>query len=249
MRKTQLLGAEATANNPNCMQTDMTRQLQDMKPVLPRWQRVADVLIAGLMLLILSPVIAFVAIAVWLNMGRPIFFRQIRPGLLARDITMTKFRTMDTKPYSSANISPDAARITRLGAFLRKTSLDELPELWMVVRGEMSLVGPRPLLVEYLPYYTPKELKRFLVRPGLTGLAQISGRNMLDWNSRLELDARYAKELLPRLYFSVLFKTIIGVLRSDGVSVDAYAVGKPLHVERASQASSVRCQNHPSLYE
>jgi lipopolysaccharide/colanic/teichoic acid biosynthesis glycosyltransferase len=209
--------------------------MSNSSPFLPWWQRVADVLIAGVMLIVLSPVMVLVALAVWLTMGRPVLFRQVRPGLLARGMTMVKFRTMrpPVARVMANGESPDAARITPLGAFLRRTSLDELPELWNVLRGDMSLVGPRPLLEEYLPYYTPTEQKRFWVRPGITGLAQISGRNMLDWNSRLGLDARYATELSPSLYFGVLFRTIFKVLNSDGVSVDAYAVAKPLHVERA----------------
>jgi len=206
-------------------------------PILPWWQRFADMVLSGLMLVLLLPIIGVVAVAVRINMGRPVFFRQTRPGLLAREMTVVKFRTMrmpgDTNVVEGE--SPDAGRITRLGAFLRKSSLDELPELWAVFTGELSLVGPRPLLPEYVPYYTAEESKRFLVRPGLTGLAQISGRNMLDWDRRLKLDARYATELSPSLYFGVLVKTIKTVLSSDGVSVDAYAVAKALHIERAGQ--------------
>lgn len=216
-------------------------------PILPLWQRFTDVLFASVMLIVLLPVMIVVALVIWVSMGRPIFFRQTRPGLLARPITIVKFRTMQLPDDFNVRKgeSPDARRITRLGAFLRKTSLDELPELLMVLQGSMSLVGPRPLLVEYLPYYSEDELKRFLVRPGLTGLAQISGRNMLDWNSRLSLDARYVTELSPTLYFCVLFRTIFKVLNSDDVSVDAYAVAKPLHLERARQHEAPRSSDAP----
>jgi lipopolysaccharide/colanic/teichoic acid biosynthesis glycosyltransferase len=168
-------------------------------------------------------------------MGRPIFFRQARPGLLGRNFTMIKFRTMSVAKYNSGGFAPDAARITRLGAFLRKTSLDELPELFLILTGQMSLVGPRPLLVEYLPYYTEEELKRFLVRPGLTGMAQIAGRNSLEWDKRLALDVQFVEQLSVGLYFSILLKTVTAVLRSDGVAVDSYSVVQPLHVARASQ--------------
>lgn len=214
-------------------------------PLLPLWQRLTDIVIATALGLLLLPVFIIVSLLIVMLMGRPIFFRQERPGLLARSFAIVKFRTMTVSKYLASDTSPDAARITPLGAFLRRTSLDELPELWNVLRGDMSLVGPRPLLEEYLPYYTPTEQKRFWVRPGLTGLAQISGRNMLDWDSRLGLDARYATELSPGLYFSVLFRTIFKVLSSDGVSVDAYAVAKPLHVERARDPEDSTTSSSP----
>lgn len=204
-------------------------------PLLPWWQRPCDVMIVGFALLLCWPLLLVVALAIWLTMGRPILFRQVRPGLLGRSFTMVKFRTMSVAQYNPGEMKPDAARITRLGSFLRKTSLDELPELFLILRGDLSLVGPRPLLVEYLPYYTTEELKRFLVRPGLTGLAQIAGRNSLEWDKRLALDVQFVERLSMRLYFSILLKTMIAVLKSDGVAVDSYLVIQPLHVARATR--------------
>ncbi|MBA4135871.1 MAG: hypothetical protein C0518_00985 [Opitutus sp.] len=201
-------------------------------PILPAWQRACDVLIAGVLALVLLPLFAAVALSILLTMGRPILFRQKRPGLLERPFTMVKFRTMTTAPYSSSDASPDARRITRLGAFLRKTSLDELPELFSVLAGSMSLVGPRPLLLEYLPYYSPTERRRALVRPGLTGLAQTSGRNCLGWDQRLAKDVEFVEQLSPALYWSILLRTPLQVLGGEGVAVDAYSVSLPLHLER-----------------
>ncbi len=201
-------------------------------PLLPNWQRVCDVLIAGLLTLVLLPVFLGVSVAILISMGRPVFFRQKRPGLLERPFTMVKFRTMTTAAYSSSDASPDAQRITALGAFLRKTSLDELPELFSVLAGSMSLVGPRPLLVEYLPYYKAEERRRALVRPGLTGLAQISGRNCLGWDQRLAKDVEFVNRLSLRLYWEILIRTPLQVLASEGVAVDAYSVSLPLHIER-----------------
>jgi lipopolysaccharide/colanic/teichoic acid biosynthesis glycosyltransferase len=218
--------------------------LRTMTPILPWWQRVFDVLIAGAALLVLLPVLAGIAVAIRLNMGRPVFFRQVRPGLLGRDFTLVKFRTMKIPAGPvPAGMSPDVARITRLGGFLRKTSLDELPELWAILSGRMSLVGPRPLLQEYLDFYSSTELKRFLVRPGLTGLAQVSGRNMVEWERRLGLDVEFVENICPRLYFSILARTVTTVARADGVSVDSYSVAKPLHIERSASRSD-RMQLH-----
>lgn len=203
---------------------------------LPAWQRLADIAISLFLICVLLPMMVLVALGILMVMGRPVLFRQKRPGVAGNIFEIVKFRTMRIEESNTGKEgSPDAARITRLGAFLRKTSLDELPELWNILLGEMSFVGPRPLLVEYLPYYTHEELRRFWVRPGLTGLAQISGRNFLDWDSRLRIDARYPEELSIKLYFSVMFLTVRKVLTGTDVAVDAYSVAKPLHVERAKQ--------------
>ena len=212
-----------------------TIPLTEDQAIAPFWQRMLDLAIAGSALILFSPLLTMVALAVRAGLGRPVLFRQVRPGLLGREFTILKFRTMRAAVYSSGEASPDAARITRLGAFLRRTSLDELPELWTILRGDMSLVGPRPLLTEYLPYYTQPELRRFLVRPGLTGLAQISGRNSLEWDKRLALDVKFVDQLSPRLYLSILFRTISKVLTSDGVAEDSYSVIRPLHIERAAR--------------
>lgn len=201
-------------------------------PLLPWWQRTCDILIVVAFGVFLLPVILVVSLLVLAFMGRPILFRQKRPGLLERGFEMMKFRTMKHTAYSSSSASPDAARITPLGAFLRRSSLDELPELWNILRGEMSLVGPRPLLEEYLPCYSASERQRFLVRPGLTGLAQVSGRNLLRWDDRLATDVQFVQTLSPALYWKILFKTPLQVFAAEGVAVDAYTVSRPLHVER-----------------
>jgi len=214
---------------------NLNKIFDESDALTPAWQRGCDIVIAGIALCMASPIFIVVALAIRLTMGSPVFFRQIRPGLLGRNIMIVKFRTMRVDRVAIEAASPDASRITRLGAFLRRSSLDELPELWGVVCGDLSMVGPRPLLPEYLPYYTDRELIRCLVRPGLTGLAQVSGRNMIDWDVRLEMDVKFAEGLSPQLYFSILWRTIFSVLSSSGVSVDPYAVAKPLHIERSKK--------------
>lgn len=157
-------------------------------------KRCFDLIAAGLALIVLSPVIALISLIIYIRMGRPIFFRQARAGLNEKEFFMIKFRSMGNPFDDNGNPIPDNKRTGKLGHFLRASSLDELPELWNIVRGDMSLVGPRPLLIEYLPYYTKQELKRHAVRPGLTGLAQVSGRNNLDWDERLKLDIQYVEK-------------------------------------------------------
>jgi lipopolysaccharide/colanic/teichoic acid biosynthesis glycosyltransferase len=156
-------------------------------------------------------------LAVLVTTGRPVFFRQQRPGRHGRPFELVKFRTMHTGEGS------DADRITRVGSFLRSSSLDELPELWNVVRGDMSLVGPRPLLMEYLPLYSPRQATRHRVRPGITGLAQVNGRNLCQWDERLELDARYVENLSLGNDLRILSKTVSQVLRREGISAEGEA--------------------------
>ena len=145
-------------------------------------KRLLDVLIVLPALIILAPFLAFIALLIWLMIGTPIFFRQQRPGMYGRPFMLLKFRTMTDTRDANGNLLPDADRLTPLGRFLRSTSLDELPELLNVLRGEMSLIGPRPLLMEYLERYTPEQMRRHDVRPGITGWAQINGRNMVSWH-------------------------------------------------------------------
>jgi lipopolysaccharide/colanic/teichoic acid biosynthesis glycosyltransferase len=142
-------------------------------------KRLIDFVVSGLGLLVLSPLFILIAIMVWIKLGRPIFFTQVRPGLNAKPFTMVKFRTMKDSRDSSGDLLPDNLRLTKLGKFLRSTSLDELPELWNVLKGDMSLVGPRPLLMEYLPLYSKEQYCRHDVKPGITGLAQVNGRNSI----------------------------------------------------------------------
>lgn len=181
-------------------------------------KRVLDVVAALSLLVVLTPVMAIVAIGVWLNLGFPILFRQLRPGLHARPFTLVKFRTMQQPQTCEENSSFDELRLTRFGRWLRATSLDELPELWNVLRGEMSLVGPRPLLMKYLPLYSAEQTRRHDVRPGLTGWAQVKGRNALNWDEKLKLDLWYVDHQSVLLDLKILLLTVASVLRREGIS-------------------------------
>ena len=179
-----------------------------MKPLLDR-------IIALIALIVLSPVFVILYLLVWRNMGRPVFFVQERPGLGGKIFKMIKFRTMTDDQDSKGKLLPDNRRIVPIGNFLRRSSLDELPELVNVLKGEMSLVGPRPLRVQYLPYYTESERIRFTVLPGITGLAQISGRTSINWDKRLEYDIEYVKNISFLLDLMILFQTIKKVVSRD----------------------------------
>jgi sugar transferase EpsL len=179
-------------------------------------KRLFDIAVSAFGLVVLAPLIGVVALGVRATMGRPVFFRQVRPGLHARPFTLVKFRTMVTSD-SSQDRSSDAARVTRLGAFLRRTSIDELPELWNILKGEMSLVGPRPLLLEYLDRYTTEQARRHDVRPGLTGLAQVSGRHLLTWRARFALDVWYVDNWSLLLDLKIVLVTVKQVVSGKGV--------------------------------
>lgn len=176
-----------------------------------------DVVVAAVALGVAALPMALIAAAIRVTMGPPVLYRQQRPGLGGRPFTIHKFRTM------REGGGEDAERITPLGAFLRSTSLDELPELWDVLRGEMSLVGPRPLLLEYLPRYSAEQARRHEVRPGITGLAQVSGRNATSWEERLALDVRYVDERSMLLDLRILWRTIRAVLRREGITAEGHA--------------------------
>ncbi|MBY8874833.1 sugar transferase [Micromonospora sp. PLK6-60] len=187
-----------------------------------RGQRVLDVAVAALLLVLAAPVIAVVAALVAARLGRPVLFRQRRAGLHGRCFDVVKFRTMRPPgPHQSPLDVGD--RLTPLGNWLRATSLDELPTLWNVLRGEMSLVGPRPLLPEYLDRYSPWQARRHEVRPGMTGLAQIRGRNSLSWAEKLDLDVEYVDTRSLRLNLSILLATVRPVLRREGISAPGHA--------------------------
>jgi lipopolysaccharide/colanic/teichoic acid biosynthesis glycosyltransferase len=188
-------------------------------PARVRAQKRALDLVAGVAaLVLLAPVLALTYLAVLVSLGRPVLFRQARPGLGGRPFVLYKFRTLRPPARPGAELTDDSpGRESALGRFLRRTSLDELPELVNVVRGDMSLVGPRPLLIDYLPLYTPEQSRRHAVRPGITGLAQISGRNTLDWNHRFELDVQYVDHLSLWLDLVILARTVPRVLRRDGI--------------------------------
>ncbi len=180
-----------------------------------RW---LDVMIATVALVIFLPLILVISVIIRIHFGSPIFFCQPRPGLNTKPFTIYKFRTMTDEHDRDGNLLPDEKRLTRVGNFLRSTSLDELPELINVLRGDMSLVGPRPWLIKYLERYTPEQMRRHEVRPGITGLAQISGRNALVWKDRLEKDVWYVDHLTPWLDIKILVLTIFKVLIRDGIN-------------------------------
>ncbi len=180
-------------------------------------KRGVDLLLVILSLPLVVPVLLLTALAVRLFIGSPVLFRQPRPGLGGRVFTLRKFRSMTDERDASGALLPDAERLTRFGRFLRASSLDELPSLLNILRGEMSLVGPRPLLVDYLPLYTPEQSRRHDVRPGLTGWAQVKGRNDLGWDDRLALDIWYVDHRSLRLDIKILFMTVGRVLGRKGV--------------------------------
>lgn len=186
-------------------------------------KRVIDIGVAAAALLLAAPLLLVVALAVRVNLGSPVLFRQRRPGLHGRPFTMVKFRTMRDAIGRDGRPLPDAARLTPFGTLLRATSLDELPELWNVLRGEMSLVGPRPLLMEYLERYTPEQARRHNVRPGVTGWAQVNGRNALSWEERFRFDVWYVEHRSLRLDLHILTRTLTMVLRRTGVSAHGEA--------------------------
>ncbi|MBD2138454.1 sugar transferase [Anabaena sp. FACHB-1237] len=184
-----------------------------------------DRIIAAIALIILSPVMLVIAIAIYLKMGSPVIFTQERPGKDTHLFTCYKFRTMTDMRGANGELLPDAERLTNLGKFLRKTSLDELPQLWSVLKGDMSFIGPRPLLVQYLPYYSERERQRHSVLPGITGLAQINGRNKLRWEDRLELDIQYVEKQSLALDIYILFITVWKVVIRSGVDIDTSLEG------------------------
>jgi sugar transferase EpsL len=188
--------------------------------VRSRVKRTMDLVGAGAGLLLLGPVIGIVWLMVRVTLGRPVLFRQERPGLHGRSFTMVKFRTMSMARDESGRLLPDEQRLTRVGTWLRRTSLDELPELVNVLRGDMSLVGPRPLVKAYLPRYSPEQARRHDVKPGVTGLAQVNGRNALPWPDRLALDVDYVDRWSIGLDVRILIDTVRGLLRREGGTAD-----------------------------
>jgi lipopolysaccharide/colanic/teichoic acid biosynthesis glycosyltransferase len=185
-------------------------------------KRLMDVVVAAVGLLVFSPLMIAVGLAVRLSIGSPVLFRQQRPGLHGRPFVMVKFRTMREATDARGQPLSDAERLTTIGRVLRATSLDELPELWNVLRGDMSLVGPRPLLMEYLPLYTPEQARRHEVRPGVTGLAQVSGRNALSWEKKFELDVYYVDHRTLLMDLKILLITIKKVFVREGVSAEGH---------------------------
>lgn len=186
-------------------------------------KRVLDFLFSFCLLLVVFPVMLIVALLIRIKLGAPVIFQQVRPGLHGKPFRMVKFRTMLDAVDEDGNVLPDTDRLTSFGKFLRSTSLDELPELWNVLRGDMSLVGPRPLLMEYLPLYTPEQFRRHEVRPGVTGWAQINGRNALSWPEKFKLDVWYVDNQSFWLDMKIIFRTVKKVIIRDGISAEGEA--------------------------
>lgn len=186
-------------------------------------KRSLDIIIAGLGLLILSPLLIVISLVILIQIGRPVLFIQMRPGLNGKPFYMYKFRTMTDETDEQGNLLPDELRLTRLGKFLRSTSLDELPELFNVIKGDMSLVGPRPLLMQYLERYTPEQARRHEVKPGITGWAQINGRNAITWEEKFVLDVWYVDNWSLWLDMKILAMTLVKVFRREGISAEGEA--------------------------
>ena len=186
-------------------------------------KRILDITIASTALILLSPVYLIVAHKVKKNLGSPVLFRQVRPGLHGKPFEMIKFRTMKDALDAEGNPLPDSERLTPFGKMLRATSLDEMPELWNVIKGAMSIVGPRPLLMEYLPLYNSEQAKRHNVRPGITGYAQVNGRNAISWEKKFELDTWYVENQSLWLDFKIMLKTIKKVIAKDDISAEGEA--------------------------
>lgn len=181
-------------------------------------KRLLDIIIASIALILLSPLYAFVAYKVKKNLGSPVLFCQVRPGLHGKPFEMIKFRTMKDAVDAQGRPLPDGERLTPFGKMLRSTSLDEMPELWNVIKGDMSIVGPRPLLTEYLPLYNEEQAKRHNVRPGMTGHAQVNGRNAISWEEKFKHDTWYVENQSVWLDFKIMFKTVHKVLAKDDIN-------------------------------
>jgi len=193
---------------------------------VPLSKRMFDLILSAVGIVILSPVLLLIALLVLILQGSPILFRQTRPGLDGKPFQLYKFRTMKETCDDQGNLLPDAERITRLGKLLRATSLDELPELFNVLKGQMSLVGPRPLLMQYLDRYTPEQFRRHHVLPGMTGWAQVNGRNALNWDDKFRLDVWYVDHWSFWLDIRILLETLCKVFRREGISQPGYATAE-----------------------
>ncbi|MCJ8146358.1 sugar transferase [Acinetobacter sp. A3.8] len=186
-------------------------------------KRLLDIVIASIALVLLSPLYFYVAYKVKKNLGSPVLFRQVRPGLHGKPFEMIKFRTMKDALDEQGNPLPDSERLTPFGKILRSTSLDEMPELWNVIKGDMSVVGPRPLLMEYLPLYNEEQAKRHNVRPGMTGHAQVNGRNAISWEEKFKLDTWYVENQSTVLDFKIMLQTVKKVIAKDDISAEGEA--------------------------
>lgn len=190
-------------------------------------KRLFDFFVCALALILIAPALLIVMALIRWRLGSPVFFHQVRPGMRGEPFRMLKFRTMTEERDVNGRLLPDAERLTGVGSFLRSSSLDELPELWNVLKGDMSLVGPRPLLMEYLPLYSPEQRRRHEARPGITGWAQVNGRNALSWEDKFKLDVWYVDNQNLWLDLKILFLTIKKVLAREGISAQGHATTEP----------------------
>jgi len=186
-------------------------------------KRLIDIFVSVFLLIILSPFLVIISLIIFVTMGPPVIYKQTRAGFKGKPFTIYKFRTMTNEKDEYGNLLPDEKRLTKIGKFLRSTSLDELPELFNVLKGDMSLVGPRPLLMEYLNYYTEEQMRRHDVKPGITGWAQVNGRNSLSWEEKFKLDVWYVDNWSLWLDLKIMFITIIKVLKREGISAEGHA--------------------------
>lgn len=198
-------------------------------------KRALDILLAFLTSVLLSPVIVAVAVGVRFNMGKPVIFAQKRAGLKGKEFVIYKFRTMNNKCDDSGHLLPDAERLTKFGRFLRKTSLDELPQLFNILKGDISIIGPRPLLVEYLPIYTENEMRRHLVKPGLVGLAGVNGRNNQSWDSKFRYDIEYVENISFKMDCYIFFKCIATVLGQKDIYCEPEKLEEDSFVKRVKE--------------
>lgn len=206
-------------------------------------KRTLDLILSLMALIVLMPLMIIIGILVRINLGSPIIFKQKRPGKNEKVFTLYKFKTMTDKRDIDGNLLPDEYRLTKFGKFLRSTSLDELPELINIIKGDMAIVGPRPLLVEYLPYYTEEEKHRHDVRPGLTGLAQVNGRNLLEWDERLKKDLEYINSISVKNDLFIIFRTIINVIKRKDI-----AVGREHNMLSLNKEREYKYGNKKSIY-
>ena len=204
------------------------------------FKRLLDAFLSGIAVIVLSPIMLFTAILVRIYLGSPVLFKQKRTGLNEKEFNILKFRTMTDQRDESGNLLPDEIRLTSFGKKLRSTSLDELPSLINILKGDMSIIGPRPLPIKYIPYYTKEEHRRHDVRPGLTGLAQVNGRNFVTWEDKFRMDLEYAAHITFLKDLGLIFKTVAVVLKHDNIDTGSYiekdgVIYRPLNVERGEK--------------